>query len=573
MKSKALLVPLFLAGLAGAGCAFGAIRVGPGDTPFWVAGDAQQQIDMQVARLVADHAAIVVVRTPGETSVATASSFLAKLKKAAPHTPVLMYTWVSRNITGTPGSTGILDWMDQAGGAMYIQRPNGRTIEGFGDVTRAEYRTRLASQIAAAVNRQGYDGVAVDLAVRTPRYRPPPLSRMCSMVPGYCDRYAAGMDAAFDAVRAALDGKALVYNGIWNFGPGSVADQRVLLDHADVATIEFFGGERKNPANRYSFSQDVLPYLEVISKTPADKQTMVFGRGSWQYENYADDYASQRYLYCAYLLAAGTNTHFRYSTTAQLDTPAGRSGGLSVYQDWYEPVGAPSKGYVVESGIYSREFAHGIVLVAPDDGHGGSHDLARTMYSPEGVAYQGHVTLSPGQGLLLLDAKPAADHDQHLLDLGLLADWSNAKLSGTPNAPEIALFEGGSAGGHDMMLDPVRSLHPRNRLQIAAQADDAGARMQLVAEVDDPSHQHVYAVLDVAAQGNAGSSLSMGFRMPNGRGASMPVVAGPRLTPGTSQVLDLDGHALFAGSGFVFRRWDYVRFVGGMKLKSVKLVD
>jgi len=564
-----------LAGLLSSGCAFAALKAGPGDTPFWISLQSRQQIDLQVARLLADHAAFIALRTPDDGGeVSQAHALVAKLKGAAPQTPVLMYGRTSRDLganRGTAAGTASMDWLSQDS-TMQVHLPNGRAVSGYGDVTNPAYRSKIASILASSAERGGFDGVALDFSIRTPRYRWGPLMRLCSTDATFCAHYGDGMDATFDAVRNALGGRAILYNGLWNFGPGSVADQQALLGHADAAAIEYFGADPKQP--QPNFSHDILPFLQAMSQTPADKKILAFGRGSWTYTDYAEDYARERYMYSAYLLGARPNTYFKYHATFQVDTPSGRTGGLAVYSDWSANLGAPSQAYSVASGLYSRRFAHGLVIVAPDDGSGGGYDLAHAMYSPEGDKYEGHVKLRPGEGLLLLDSKSPRVDDQRLLDLALLADWPNATKTGEGPATEIGLRAGAPIGSDDMLLDAIRTQHPHDTLQMAVQAAGPTTRMQLVAEVDDPSHRQEYAILDIKSHGASnGGAQAMGFRAATSSKPAMSVIEGPELTPGAWQSLDLSGHALFANSGLTFRRWDYVRFIGAMKLKAVKLAN
>jgi hypothetical protein len=228
----------------------------------------------------------------------------------------------------------------------------------------------------------------------------------------------------------------------------------------------------------------------------------------------------------------------------------------------------------VEGGLYSRIFAHGMVVVAPDDGRGGSLALPHAMYSPEGDKLEGRVNLQPGEGLLLLNAKQPDTSDQHLLDLKLLADWPNASISGPTTSPELSLQGNAADGSHDMLLDAIRSPHPPNTLQVSVLAGAPNTRVKLMAEVDDPSRRNEFAILELRAPGAPASAKpDVAFRTREEPKDGLPILQGPALTPGTGQVLSLDGHALFAKSGLTFRRWDYVRFDGAIKIQSVKLTN
>ena len=81
------------------------------------------------------------------------------------------------------------------------------------------------------------------------------------------------------------------------------------------------------------------------------------------------------------------------------------------------------------------------------------------------------------------------------------------------------------------------------------------------------------AVLELNAidSGSVGRTISIGFRSSVLRKKDLPLISGPKLTLGGWQSVDLDGRALFAKSGLIFRRWDSVRFLGALKLKAVAL--
>jgi hypothetical protein len=206
-----------------------------------------------------------------------------------------------------------------------------------------------------------------------------------------------------------------------------------------------------------------------------------------------------------------------------------------------------------------------MVIVAPDDAAGGGYDLAHVMYSPEGDKYEGHVKLRPGEGLLLLDTKPSLVDDQRLLDLALLADWPNATKSGDGPTSEIALRAGAPVGSDDMLLDAIRSPHPHNTLQLAVQAGSETTRMQVVAEVDDPSHRQEYAILDIKAHGAPnGGTQAMGFRTPTPSKSAMSAIEGPELTPGAWQSLNLNGLPSMGLCAFQWRDEAQIRQVGGL---------
>lgn len=537
----------------------------PHGIPFWIGVSNAQQLDLQVDTLLAKYAKTIIVRIPGDSQQQSKDEVAAikKLKATAPSVPVLMYAWINRDIPGTVGSKGLADWSESYGRQMSI-------VRGFGDVRNAEYRAKTAASILAAVERRGYDGVGLDLAIRTPQFLPRPLAAMCLVHAKFCSDYAQGMDDAFEALRNALGKRSIVYNGIWNLGAGSAEDQMRLLHNSDAACVEFFGRDPKVADS--TFKHDILPFLDAISHTPAGKEIFVVGRGSWKYTDYAADYMWQRYLYAAYLLAAAPNSYFKYGATAQVETPSGRTGGISMYSDWFANLGEPSAPYQKSGGIYSRKFSGGMVVVAPDDGEGGAFGLPQSMYTPEGAQYSGSIHLHAGEGFLLLKEKPARVEHDDLLDMKLLADWPGGSLSSDSVGAFLSLQDGEPQGNHDMLVDPIRELSPRPVLQLQIRSGQVNSDIQIVAEVDDKQHVDQFAVVDVqTADSGSRTTSSLAFRSSGIGEHQWPTVAVPELKPGQWQTIVLDGRSLFAKSSLTFKRWSYIRFNGPVDLRPVTL--
>lgn len=557
------------------------LTLGPGKVPFWLELTASRQIDAEVARRLAGEAAVavVVIRANPETQPPNALSALAKqLRAVAPGLPVFTYSLANR--IGPPSSGyQAMKWLASET-ELQIRSHSGEPLAGFGNVADPRYRSQAASAIAGAVEQAGADGVAIDLAMRTPRVLPQPLARRCEAEPEFCDRYAEGMDALFAEFRGSLGRRPIIYNGLWNFGPGMVEDQAKLLRHADAAIVEYFGmapeWERRGQ-DEHRFTKDILPYLQAMQVLPEGKRLFVYGRGPWHYTDYETDYHWQRYLYAAYLLAAGTNTYFKYHASFLVSAPAGRAGALDTYADWKLPLGAPRGEYSLRDGLYTRAFEHGLVLVAPDDGEGGTFSLDKTLYSSEGEKRSGKLKLSPGTGMILLANPPPPLPKNRAFALKILGgDWPAARwIAEGENATYLSLdaLDTASVGGHDLLLENERSLSPASVLRVRLRPRSEMTQLLIVTEVDDPERQtnQVVLVSQVSGEHVSGTKPLPGFRAPSRKGENAPFVKGPTLRMGEWQELRLDASEISLGR-YIFRGWRYLRFAGPVDVAEVEIL-
>ncbi len=551
-----------------------------GKVPFWLRLGDNRQLDVQARALLAERASVVVLRANPQPPPDDLRTLVERLHSAAPGVPVLRYSWASLSERKKRKHRDpIMGWLSNAS-ELQLRASNGKLMPAFGDVTQAQYRQRMADAIAKAVERAGTDGVAVDLAVRTPTWRPRQLARRCQTEAGFCARYGEGMDALFGQIRTTLGAGLILYNGLWNFGPGGVDDQAKLLRHADAAIVEYFGMNPGQPD--HAFSIDILPYLQAMKALPGDKRLFVYGRGSWQYTDYESDYQWQRYLYAAYLLASRANTGFKYHASFQALAHTGRSGGLNTYADWKLPLGSATSDYRLRHGIYSRRFARGLVVVSPDDGKGGSFKLDKPMYSPEGEQRDGTLTLPPGTGLILLDRPPQSPPEGRAVALEPLGEWRAAEWTAAKDGTHylsLASLDEDSIGEHDLLLDHEKSLDPYPALRVKLRARSAAARLLVVAEVDDPKGLAQQIVLVSRAEGDTAPvapTASPGYRMTAAARKQGKIphiggpVLGPVLQPGKWQELTLDARALDLG-GYSFRGWRYARLAGAIDVAAVSL--
>jgi hypothetical protein len=563
-----------------------AVALGPGNIPFWLDVRDNHQLDDQVISFLTENAAVVVLRarSHGPVDRYNLSAIVNRLHQTNPSLPVLLYTWVSRYLAGRGSGAEIMGWLARKP-KLQILSLKDDPMSSFGDAMSPEYRRRAVDAITGALKQSGADGIAVDLAIRTPRFRPKPLARRCTADPEFCGQYAHGMDMLFAELSKALGKRPLLYNGLWNFGKGMPNDQLKLIKHADAAIVEYFG---MNPLEKkHSFSKDILPYLKIMQGLGAEKQLFVFGRSPLTYTDYQEDYLWQRYLYCAFLLAKQKNTLFKYHASFQVPAIAGRSGGLDVYADWQLDLGEPKGFYQVKKELYVRKFEKGLVVVAPDDGRGGKLTLNTPLYTPEGKQLQGEIELNPGEGKLLLKkysnqgaVRNAADAQSSDL---LLNNWQDARVIENEgrNDSYVRLSNVTKVleGEHDLLLSPIRSLRMPDILNLQIRLQEPNARVLLVAEVDDPRHRANSVIIELAVPRKTplkatGTAILFRTSTPKNtrlwsNARNQPYILGPALALGQWQNLKIEGHKLL--QQFQFKRWSHIRFVGAVDLMSASI--
>jgi hypothetical protein len=559
-----------------AAAALGMAASAAAGTVYWVAPRSNAILDRQVTSVLGASADAIVIRAtwmhpdPNYTLAAIVGRF-----KASGNAKVLAYGWGNRYADSGRGEVDLFRGLDVGKPILERDEPGiGRVA--FLDVTDAALRSRIVDRFVEAKSKLGVDGFALDLSHRTPTRGP--LSRRCAIDIKLCPNYAKGMDALFADLRGGLGANSFIaYNGLFNFTPGQLADQARLLSSTDAAAIEYFGRNPGEPG--YAFTKDILPYLRAVHDLPKDRAVWFFGRGSWQYSDYVDDYRWQRYLFASFLLAARELDLFKYHSSFQIPAHEGRSGGMDRYADWSVRLGKAKGTMTLHDGLFVREFASGLVAVAPDDGPGAALRLTRPRFTPEGARLEGTVRLPAGTGLVLLDQSPdsAQRPARRVISATDMAGWKwpNAALMTRSGAPwlELQPLPPERAGEHDLMLDSERTLSPYGRLEIRLGPLSPPSRVLLVAEVDDREKKHDTLVIEVAAREdrNVRFDDAAPFRtvFPKGRTQQWPRLSVARAQG--DEVLAVDGPHVLEGSRFRFRRWSHIRFDGPVAVAEVTL--
>lgn len=562
---------------------FGGVSSAADKAPFWLGLRSNTTIDEQVASEFSRRAGIVVLRAPRDSDAIGYSypEIVARIKKRTQGVPVLAYALVSRHRERGRIEVYLLRGLNLGAPlASTRNRPVEQTI--FLDVTDPIVRNAIVQRLIVERKRLGVDGFAIDLATRTPSSRPRPLALICEKKPSFCEVYAKSMDEIMSTLNVALgENGTLLYNGLWNFSPGMLEDQSRLLLQADAAAVEYFG---MNPGqSNHKFSEDILPYLNVVPSLPKHKPLYVFGRGPWTYVNYEADYRWQRYLYASFLLGRREEDLFKYHTSFQVPAHAGRAGGLDVYADWNVDLGPAQGPYSIQGGLYQRHFANGRVVVAPDDGNGGRIFLESQYYGPEGQTIAGENSILPGEALILLNAqaKPQISATRRITAKTIkLWGWAYASLVNTPQGDRLKLqpLPAVLVGEHDLLLDYERSLIPFERLAIDVELMDSTAAVLAVAEVDDPRGKNFWVVVSIALPRTAditggNSHAPVHFRAPTlprerEHWPQLHVEYPNSLKKGR---IVINGPELMTKEGFRFKRWSHLRFIGASQISAITL--
>jgi hypothetical protein len=360
-------------------------------------------------------------------------------------------------------------------------------------------------------------------------------------------------------------------------------DQELLLAFAHGASIEFFGlNDRTN--REPTFASDILPYVGAIGRH-GDRVFLVFGRASRRpqpYTTYDEDWSWQRYLYCAYLLAAGPNTRWKHHAGFLASPHSGRAGGLDVYADALQDLGSARGDYTVAGGCYRRSFKRGLVLIVPaETPESKTVQIDRPMFTLDGVRVSGKVTVAPGEGQVLLHRRPAPPQTLvRRFGAGRDPLWRWSALRGESGAWYLHLDEmpENEESEHDLALDLVRYRVPRGRVTLWYRTSDPSARIEIIVEVDDRDRVMRFALVDGSLEiGSAQRRRAAQFRAvahAASQFARLRVVGGgaPMIADGRWRTMVMELDAACAASGrYEFRRAVFARLLGSMDIKRVHL--
>jgi hypothetical protein len=549
---------------------------------FWIGVDDNRVFDGVVTQHLVAHGDIVVINGFYASDAYSYRNIVQRLHEARQGFRVLFYTWAGRKPLGAtmigavPTLVGMEDedhfdlLLKNAQGDRFEIIKNGQTWI-FLDPRILEARTWLRDQVRMVADLVRSDGVGLDGAIRRPWF----LRR----VGGNPARYPPDFDLMIQDVSEATP--ITIFNGL---SPGPA--QELLLAFAHGAAIEYFGlndTRRRKP----TFAEDILRYLDAIRRHD-DRTFLVFGRASRRpqpYTTYDEDWLWQRYLYCAYLLAAGPNTRWKQHAGFLASPNSGRAGGLDVYADALHDMGSALGKYTVEGGCYRRAFERGLVLVVPAEAPGPvTVWINRPTFTLDGArVFAGQFTVAPGEGHVLLQrrpAPPAALIRQFDTWLDPLWRWSALREESGASYLHLDETQIGEECEHDLALDLVRYRLPRGQVTLWYRTSDPAARVEIVVEVDDSDRTQRFALIDCSLKvGSEQPRRAAQFRAvapPISQFERLPVIGGgtPMIADGQWHTMGIDLEAACsANSRYEFRRALFVRLVGSIDVRRLRLAS
>lgn len=546
---------------------------------FWVLVEDNRVFDGIVTQHLVAHGDIAVINAfYNSAAYPPYRNIVQRLHAAKPGFRVLFYTWAGRKrMEGRPsiGVTPTLDGMEHedllrnADGTRFEATINDQSFI-FLDPRIADARTWLRGRVSEVMSKVGSDGVGLDSAIRSPGF----LSQFVG--------YPEAFDSMIQGVSEATP--ITIFNGLTRS-----PDQEGLLAYAQGASIEYFGLNDKT-TRKPTFASDILPYLEAIGRH--DRHTfLVFGRASRKpqpYTTYDEDWLWQRYLYCAYLLAAGKNTRWKHHAGFLASPNSGRAGGLDVYADALHNLEPALGDYTVEGGCYRRAFKGGVVLIVPTGTKTPqSVRINRPMFTLEGKrVFAGQVSVAPGEGQVLLHSRPAPPPALvRQFDSGLNPGWRWSEMRQESGAWYLHLdaTQDGEESEHDLALDLVRYRTPRGQVTLWYRTSDTTARVKIVVEVDDrgrvdDKHRGArFALVDGAGDKPPRQPAQFRAVAPDiSQFKRLPVVGGraPLIADGRWHTLVIDLDAACAASGrYEFRRAVFARLLGSMDIRGLRLAS
>lgn len=549
---------------------------------FWIAATDNRVFDGIVTRHLIGHGNIIAIHAYFESDSYSFADIVGRLKVLPPSPPVrvLFYTWAGRKPTDgdSIGSVPTLDDMENQLNLLLKDKETGDPLtisEGAREFIALDPRVPkarawLSDRIRTVADLVRSDGVALDSAIRSPRF--------LNQIDDPDGRYPGD----FDSMICGIAERTLtIFNNL-----SARSDQEELLKVAHGASIERFGLNDRI-SRPPSFAADLLPYIDAIGNPDYDDRTfLVFGRASRNetpYTTYDEDWRWQRYLYCAYLLAAGANTRWKQHAGFLTSPFGGRASGLEVYADALHDLGRALGTYTVEDGCYRRAFERGLVLIVPSESRRpATVSIARPMFTPEGKRISGELSVAPGEGQLLLPlapARPPALRREFTPKTDPLWRWS--ALRQESNVWHLHLDDPEDDDDqceHDLALDLVRYRAARGLATLWYRTTDASARVETVVEVDDTKTTARFALVDGALglgrRDDPRRGQFRGVPPPASQFSSLPVIGGgTTMTPdGRWHTLAMNLETACARSGrFTFRRALFARLLGSLDIKRLRL--
>ena len=418
-------------------------------------------------------------------------------------------------------STMFQHFLVHAGSQLLKRRSDGapRITGGPGqrtawvDITSTAARQYIVAHLAGQVAAHGVDGVAIDSFHAQLRNSKRYLDGAVK-----AEQWPLACRRLLQALRIALPGKLIWFNGLWSFnGQAQIDAQAALLPYADGASVEFFGydgRDRNPPVPPATFATFVEPINAVLRANPA-KPILVHGtsRGR-RYFDYRTDLQHARYTYGCYLLAKTQASFFNYGQSFQLRRlPDERAAGVAMYSYIDLPLGKPTTEAIPNgSGGWARGYAGAGVFVAPADG--------------------------PSQAWMINIDRWTTTGEKHAAGSALVVAAGDAafRLYDRPTPPPAQVEIDLAGSSNEWWIDGVTSEFAYGILTLRLRSSDPASAVLVRFETDDAPH-HPFGILWIlpVAGTFAADNCDYPYRQPPWLGAAR-VISQHRYPTGGEQV-------------------------------------
>lgn len=402
-------------------------------------------------------------------------------------------------------------------------------------------------------------------------------------------------------------------------------DRPGLFPYTTGVSIEYFGRYEKG---KVATDANLLKLMSLTHDYPTNR-FLYLGRTplveeSVSYAGYQEDYDWYRYIYAQYLIGmAGTNgnSSFRYWATPLLE-PYPTIARLFCHEtmgDQEFDLGAPlQSGWSTNSqSVYAREFEHGLVVINPHDKGDGSSDYwknttGKTLYDIDGSwagVYSNNVNIwmTDGAAKILSDSNRDTRYDRWI-DFEQKNHWAGymeEAVIGTDAVTghkilQLNRMTNGIHQEHDIALFETKYRTMTNssvlKIDVRAGSTETNARVIAVAEVDDTAGEYMFVAFEgrnygwgddsayeIGGDGRAKATPmdSVNFRSKN-NWRDIIYVPAQSWNHFSWELLDFDpdfllnntprmnGNTASYAGRFAFKRWVFVRFIGGMDIDYIQ---
>jgi len=297
------------------------------------------------------------------------ASMITKLKDENPLLPVILFSnpyfeygdsfWLAPNQEALDAARALYGLVEEDDDPILF---GGDPNIPLMDISNSLWQVEFAEEAKKHTDASGADGFFLDTIDETlPNWATGPLGELPK---GYTESgWATSINTFFDGVVAEFAGTAEISTNSATRAPsisGIVGDNNQnVLAKSDSVSVEAYGvGKPLDEAGVGNVNKDWY-FHETIMKdmlklVSLGKPVFIEANGL------TDDIELRLFSLCSFLLIEGPSTHFYFTTVAQ-------SGTLVWRTEWETNIGSPIGDFYIDNktGIYSRDFINGKVLVNP----------------------------------------------------------------------------------------------------------------------------------------------------------------------------------------------------------------